>query len=66
MNDRDAAGLEPVPAGTVADAGKNPLLVALGERVRTLRASRGLTRKAAAVAADVSERHFANLEYGIG
>jgi len=66
MNDRDVTGLEPAPAGTVADPGKNPLLVALGERVRTLRASRGLTRKAAAVAADVSERHFANLEYGIG
>ena len=66
MNDGDATGLEPAPAGAVADGGKNPLLVALGERVRTLRASRGLTRKAAAVAADVSERHFANLEYGIG
>jgi XRE family aerobic/anaerobic benzoate catabolism transcriptional regulator len=45
---------------------KNPLLVALGERVRTLRARRGLTRKGVAVAADVSERHLANLEYGIG
>jgi XRE family aerobic/anaerobic benzoate catabolism transcriptional regulator len=45
---------------------KNPLLVALGDRVRMLRAQRGLTRKAAALAADVSERHFANLEYGIG
>ena len=45
---------------------KNPLLVALGERVRTLRARRGLTRKGVATAADVSERHLANLEYGIG
>ncbi len=45
---------------------KNPFLVALGERVRTLRARRGLTRKAVALAADVSERHLANLEYGIG
>src|SRR5690606_1830098 len=45
---------------------KNPFLVALGERVRMLRAQRGLTRKAAAAAADVSERHLANLEYGIG
>lgn len=55
--------------GTAADRGsedKNPLLVALGERVRSLRARRGLTRKAVAVAADVSERHLANLEYGIG
>ncbi|HMZ02880.1 MAG TPA: helix-turn-helix transcriptional regulator, partial [Burkholderiaceae bacterium] len=48
------------------DEGKNPFLVALGERVRSLRARRGLTRKAVAVAADVSERHLANLEYGIG
>lgn len=45
---------------------KNPLLAALGERVRNLRARRGLTRKAVALAADVSERHLANLEYGIG
>jgi XRE family aerobic/anaerobic benzoate catabolism transcriptional regulator len=46
--------------------GKNPSLLALGERVRNLRARRGLTRKAVALAADVSERHLANLEYGIG
>ena len=45
---------------------KNPFLVALGERARNLRARRGLTRKAVALAADVSERHLANLEYGIG
>jgi XRE family aerobic/anaerobic benzoate catabolism transcriptional regulator len=45
---------------------KNPSLVALGERVRNLRARRGMTRKAVALAADVSERHLANLEYGIG
>jgi XRE family aerobic/anaerobic benzoate catabolism transcriptional regulator len=64
MNDR----VEPLlqTPNEPADDAKNPLLVALGERVRTLRARRGLTRKAAALAADVSERHFANLEYGIG
>jgi XRE family aerobic/anaerobic benzoate catabolism transcriptional regulator len=45
---------------------KNPFLVALGERVRALRSRRGMTRKAVALAADVSERHLANLEYGIG
>ena len=45
---------------------KNPFLVALGERVRALRSRRGMTRKAVAVAADVSERHLANLEYGVG
>ena len=45
---------------------KNAALVALGERVRNLRARRGLTRRAVALAAEVSERHLANLEYGIG
>lgn len=44
----------------------NPFLVALGNRVRELRARRGLTRKAVALAANVSERHLANLEYGEG
>ena len=48
-----------------ADA-KHPFLVALGERVRALRSRRGMTRKAVALAADVSERHLANLEYGVG
>jgi len=54
----------------MSDAGeseeKNPFLVALGERVRALRSRRGMTRKAVALAADVSERHLANLEYGVG
>jgi XRE family transcriptional regulator, aerobic/anaerobic benzoate catabolism transcriptional regulator len=45
---------------------KHPLLLALGEIVRLQRARRGLTRKALAQAAQVSERHLANLEYGIG
>ena len=45
---------------------KNPFLVSLGERVRSLRSRRGMTRKAVALAADVSERHLANLEYGEG
>jgi XRE family transcriptional regulator, aerobic/anaerobic benzoate catabolism transcriptional regulator len=48
------------------EADKNPFLVALGERVRSLRSRRGMTRKAVALAADVSERHLANLEYGVG
>ncbi len=46
--------------------GRHPLLATLGERVRNLRAQRGLTRRAVALAADVSERHLANLEYGVG
>ncbi|HVQ06338.1 MAG TPA: helix-turn-helix domain-containing protein, partial [Burkholderiaceae bacterium] len=46
--------------------GHDRLLAALGDRVRSLRARRGLTRKAVALSAGVSERHLANLEYGIG
>jgi len=53
-------------APDAAPEGKNPFLVALGERVRSLRARRGMTRKATALAAGVSERHLANLEYGVG
>lgn len=45
---------------------KNPTLVALGVRVRSLRSRRGITRKELALTADVSERHLANLEYGVG
>ena len=52
--------------GAAALTGKNPFLAALGERVRALRSRRGMTRKALALAADVSERHLANLEYGVG
>ena len=49
-----------------AEGRKEPFLAALGERVRALRARRGLTRKALARATGVSERHLANLEYGVG
>ncbi|WP_419187061.1 helix-turn-helix transcriptional regulator [Azohydromonas sediminis] len=64
----DAAAEAPVMAGDAASLAdeKNPFLVALGERVRALRARRGMTRKQVALAADVSERHLANLEYGVG
>ena len=54
------------PVDEPEDAVKNPFLVALGDRVRALRSRRGMTRKAVALAADVSERHLANLEYGVG
>lgn len=47
-------------------AARDPVLVALGERARSLRARRGLTRRALSVACDVSERHLANLELGVG
>jgi XRE family aerobic/anaerobic benzoate catabolism transcriptional regulator len=52
-------------AGT-ADRRREPFLAALGERIRALRAREGLTRKALARATGVSERHLANLEYGVG
>jgi XRE family aerobic/anaerobic benzoate catabolism transcriptional regulator len=45
---------------------KEPLLVGLGQRVKLLRARRGMPRRVLAEAADVSERHLANLETGIG
>jgi XRE family aerobic/anaerobic benzoate catabolism transcriptional regulator len=53
-------------ADAATPAEKNPFLVALGERSRALRSRRGMTRKAVAQAANVSERHLANLEYGEG
>lgn len=45
---------------------RSPFLTEMGERVRQLRARRGMTRKALSLAADVSERHLANLEQGQG
>ena len=49
-----------------AEAPRDPFLSALGERTRALRARRGLTRKGLAKAAEVSERHLANVEMGVG
>src|SRR4051812_39606523 len=48
------------------DAERDPFLVALGERVRGLRARKGMARRALSIASDVSERHLANLELGVG
>jgi XRE family transcriptional regulator, aerobic/anaerobic benzoate catabolism transcriptional regulator len=45
---------------------RHPYLVALGQRMGALRSRRGMTRKAVALAAGVSERHLANMEYGVG
>lgn len=50
----------------LSDDEKDPFLIALGERLRALRSRRGLTRKALARLADVSERHLANVESGVG
>jgi len=63
-NGVDRAAPEKLEADS--DARKEPFLLALGERVRALRARQGLTRKALAHATGVSERHLANLEYGVG
>ena len=56
-----ARAVEPGASGE-----RNALLIALGERVRGLRTRRGMTRRATAHSAGVSERHLANLEYGVG
>ncbi|HKY91227.1 MAG TPA: helix-turn-helix transcriptional regulator [Nevskiaceae bacterium] len=45
---------------------RDPLQASLGTRVRRLRARRGMTRRQLAQEADVSERHLANLEAGVG
>jgi len=45
---------------------RDPYLTHLGERIRSLRAARGMSRKDLARGADVSERYLANLETGTG
>lgn len=65
----DGAGQVPQESGRPLarhDAGGAAFLAQLGERVRALRARRGLTRKAVAQLTGVSERHLANLERGVG
>ena len=68
VHESDAPNVETTPALTESPHAvrKHPFLVALGERVKGLRARRGMTRKALSLAAEVSERHLANLEYGEG
>ncbi len=62
---RKATPPRPAPRGpdSAPDAS---LLGTLAERVRAIRARRGLTRRALAVGAGISERHLANLESGTG
>lgn len=55
------ARTEPRAAGE-----RDPYLTHLGERIRSLRAARGMSRKDLARGADVSERYLANLETGTG
>jgi XRE family transcriptional regulator, aerobic/anaerobic benzoate catabolism transcriptional regulator len=63
-NQQTAASDAGTNASTIANS--DPFLFALGERVRSLRARRGLTRKMLATGAHVSERHLASLEAGQG
>lgn len=61
---------EPLPSPDASASGatgeRDPYLTQLGERIRSLRAARGMSRKDLARGADVSERYLANLETGTG
>lgn len=61
--DEGTATVDAMPVDVVS---REPFLVALGERVRSLRARKGMTRRSLAAASTVSERHLANLELGLG
>ena len=54
------------PSEPAASEVKDPLLLALGERVRLLRSRKAMTRRVLARSSKVSERHLANLELGVG
>ena len=54
------------PEVTASAEPRDPFLVALGDRVRTLRARKGMTRRDLSLASEVSERHLASLEGGVG
>jgi XRE family aerobic/anaerobic benzoate catabolism transcriptional regulator len=69
MNTMDknlASAIHPSDNNDSDSEARDPFLTALGERVRALRSRRGLTRKALARLAEVSERHLANVESGVG
>jgi XRE family aerobic/anaerobic benzoate catabolism transcriptional regulator len=58
--------MKPLPARTPSGSDTDAYLRSLGERVRTLRNQRGMSRKALAQHAKVSERYLAQLETGKG
>jgi XRE family aerobic/anaerobic benzoate catabolism transcriptional regulator len=60
------ARAKPSQLKPAAGRDNDPYLRRLGERVRTLRNQRGMTRKALAAHARVSERYLAQLEAGLG
>ncbi|RDU98137.1 helix-turn-helix transcriptional regulator [Trinickia dinghuensis] len=60
-------GANEAEGGAEAERAERDLFIAaMGERVRLLRARRGMTRKALAGETGLSERHLANLESGMG
>lgn len=63
-NDSNDTSVEPAASAPAEE--RSPLLDAFAERLRRLRAQRGLTRKALAEVATVSERYLGNLETGRG
>ena len=58
--------MKPIHAKPAQNRHADAYLHRLGERVRTLRNQRGMTRKALAAHARVSERYLAQLEAGLG
>ncbi|AQV93676.1 helix-turn-helix domain-containing protein [Cupriavidus necator] len=62
----DSAGEADTRPAPAANGERDPYLTQLGERIRSLRASRGMSRKDLARGAGVSERYLANLETGTG
>jgi len=54
------------PEIAVGQEPRDPFLTALGDRVRSLRARKGMTRRDLARTSEVSERHLASLEGGVG
>jgi XRE family aerobic/anaerobic benzoate catabolism transcriptional regulator len=61
-----AGSADALPLAETSDERQELFLAALGQRAKALRVRRGLTRKALSRLAGVSERHLANLEYGVG
>ncbi len=65
--ERNESEISALPSTDAArETERDPFLAALGERVRSLRARKGMARRALALGSDVSERHLANLELGVG
>ena len=68
ITDRAVSGVtrRAEPRTTVVIEPRDLFLVELGDRVRSLRARKGMTRRDLSLASDVSERHLASLEGGVG